>query len=230
MNQSYVFPPSLHPTPIHSSGSSQRIRPNALCYTAVSHSVQFSSLAQSCPTLCDLMNHSTPGLPVHHHLPEFTQTHAHRVGDAIQPSHPLSSPSPSALNPSQHQGPFQWVNSLHEVAKVLEFQLQHQSFQWTPRTDVAFCFTHGSVYMYIVYIGSVYSVYKSMPLSQFVPHVRAYWEGSVCKPGRKFSEFCRNHPVGPSPGTSQPPELWTHKPLWFKTPSASHLIIAAGPS
>ena len=82
------------------------------------------------------MNHSTPGLPVHHKLPEFTQTHVDRVGDVIQPSHPLSSPSPPAPNPSQHQGLFQWVNSSHEVAKVLEFQLQHQSFQWTPRTDL----------------------------------------------------------------------------------------------
>ena len=79
---------------------------------------------------------ATPGLPVHHKLPEFTQTHAHRVGDAIQPSHPLSSPSPPALNPSQHQGLSQWVSSSHEVAEVLEFQLQHQSFQWTPRTDL----------------------------------------------------------------------------------------------
>ena len=99
-------------------------------------SVQFSSVAQSCPTLCDPMNRSTPGLPVHHQLPEFTPTHVHQVGDPIQPSHPLSSPSPSAPNPSQHQGLFQWVNSSHEVAKVLEFQLQHQSFQWTPRTDL----------------------------------------------------------------------------------------------
>ena len=95
-----------------------------------------SSVAQSCPTLCDPMNHSTPSLPVHHQLLEFTQTHVHRVGDAIQPSHTLLSPSPPALNPSQHQGLFQWVNSSHEVAKVLEFQLQHQSFQWTPRTDL----------------------------------------------------------------------------------------------
>ena len=76
------------------------------------------------------MNCSTPGLPVHHHLPEFTQTHVHRVGDAIQPSHPLSSPSPPAPNASQHQDLFKWVTSLHQVAKVLEFQLQHQSFQW----------------------------------------------------------------------------------------------------
>ena len=86
-------------------------------------SIQFSSVAQSCPTLCDPMNRSTPGLPVHHQLPEFTQTHVHRVSDAIQPSHPLSSPSPPAPNPSQHQSLFQWVNSSHEVAKVLEFQL-----------------------------------------------------------------------------------------------------------
>ena len=98
--------------------------------------VELSSVTQSCLTLCDPMNRSTPGLPVHHKLPEFTQTHAHRVGDAIQPSHPLLSPSPPALNPSQHQGLFQWVNSLHEVAKVLEFQFQHQSLQWTPRTDL----------------------------------------------------------------------------------------------
>ena len=85
-------------------------------------SVQFSSVAQSCPTLCDPMNHSTPGLPVHHQLPELTQTHVHHVGDAIQPSHPLSSPSPPAPNPSQHQGLFQCVNSSHQVAKVLELQ------------------------------------------------------------------------------------------------------------
>ena len=94
----------------------------ALSYP-ISPSVQFSSVAQSCPTLCNPMNHSTPGLPVHHQLPEFTQTHIHRVSDAIQTSHPLSSPSPPAPNPSQHQSLFQRVNSSHEVAKVLEFQL-----------------------------------------------------------------------------------------------------------
>ena len=82
-------------------------------------SVQFSSVTQSCRTLCDPINRSMPGLPVHHQLLKFTQTHAHRVGDAIQPSHPLSSPSPPAPNPSQHQDLFQWVNSLHEVARVL---------------------------------------------------------------------------------------------------------------
>ena len=100
-------------------------------------SIQFSSVQSlSHVRLCDPMNHSTPGLPVHHQLPEFTLTHAHQVGDAIQPSHPLSSPSSPASNPSQHQGLFQWVNSSREVAKVLEFQLQHQSFQWTPRIDL----------------------------------------------------------------------------------------------
>ena len=94
-----------------------------ICHCHNYTSVQFSSVAQSCPTLCDPMNRSMPGLLVHHHLPEFTQTHSHRVSDAIQPSHPLSSPSPPAPNPSQHQSLFQWVNSSHEVAKVLEFQL-----------------------------------------------------------------------------------------------------------
>ena len=98
--------------------------------------LQFSSVTQSCPTLCDPMNHSMPGLPVHQQLPEFTQTHVHWVGNAVQPSHPLSSPSPPAPNSSQYQSIFQWVNSSHEVAKVLEFQLQHQSFQWTPRTGL----------------------------------------------------------------------------------------------
>ena len=107
-----------------------------VCNTLFS-SVQFSSVAQSCPTLCDPVDCSMPGLPVHHHLLEFTQTHVHRVSDAIQPSHPLSSPSPPALNLSQHQSLFKWVSSSHQVAKALELQLQHQSFQmnaqdWVP--------------------------------------------------------------------------------------------------
>ena len=106
-----------------------------MCYF---YSVQFSSVAQSCPTLCNPMNHRTPGLPVHHQLPEFTQTQVHRVGDAIQPSHPLSSPSPPAPNPSQHQSLFQWVSSSREVAKVLEFQLQHHSFQRNPPGLISF--------------------------------------------------------------------------------------------
>ena len=96
---------------------------------------QFSSVSQSFPTLCDPMDYSTPGLPVHHQLLEFTQTHVHWVSDAIQPSHPLLSPSPPAFNLSQHQGLFKWVSSSHQVAKELEFQLQHQSFQWLFRTD-----------------------------------------------------------------------------------------------
>ena len=99
-------------------------------------SVQFSSVAQSCPTLCNPMNRSTPGLPVYHQLPEFTQTHVHRVSDAIQPSHPLLSLSPPAPNPSQHQGLFQCVNSSHEVVKVLEFQHQHHSLERNPRADL----------------------------------------------------------------------------------------------
>ena len=88
-------------------------------------SVQFSSVAQLCLTLCDPVDCSSPGLPVQHQLPEFTQTHVYQVSDAIQPSHPLSSPSPPALNLFQHWGLFQRVSSWHQVAKVLEFQLQH---------------------------------------------------------------------------------------------------------
>ena len=100
------------------------------CTSVVMHiSVQFTSVTQSCLTLWNPMDHSLPDLPVRHQLPESTQTHVHWVGDAIQPSHPLLSPSP-AFNLSQHQGLFKWVTSSHHVAKVLKFQLQHQSFQW----------------------------------------------------------------------------------------------------
>ena len=102
------------------------------CLDIHSHSTwvgQFSSVTQSWLTLCDTMDCSTPGLTVHRQFPGFTQTHVHWVSDAIQPFHPLSSPSPPAFNVSKHQGLFKWVNSLHQVAKVLEFQLQHQSFQ-----------------------------------------------------------------------------------------------------
>ena len=97
--------------------------------------VQFSSVAQSCPTLCNPMDCSTPGFPVHHQLPELAQTHVHQVDDAIQPSYPLSSPSPLTFNLSQHQGLFKGISFSHQVAKVLEFQLQHQSFQLVFRTD-----------------------------------------------------------------------------------------------
>ena len=103
--------------------------------------VQFSSVTQSSPTICDPMNHGMPGFSVHHQLPEFTQTHVHWVGDAIQPSHPLSSPSPPALNLSQHQGIFKWVSSLHQVAKSIGVSASTSvlpkitqdwcSFEWT---------------------------------------------------------------------------------------------------
>ena len=105
------------------------------CIKFLTYRVQFCSVSQSCPTIYDPMNCSMPGLPVHHQLPESTQTQVHWVSDAIQPSDPVSSPSPSALNLSQHQHLFKSVNSSHHVAKVLEFQLQHQSFQWKHRTD-----------------------------------------------------------------------------------------------
>ena len=97
---------------------------------------QFSSVAQSCPIHCDPMNCSMPGLPVPHQLPESTQTHVHCISDGIQPSHPLLPPFPPNLNLSQHQGLFKWVSFLYQVAKVSKFQLQYQSFQWTPRTDL----------------------------------------------------------------------------------------------
>ena len=113
---------NLSVEPFHSSTVSS-------CY------LQFSSVAQSCPTLCDPMDCSTPGLSVLHQLLELTQTYVHWVGDAIQPSHPLSSPSPPAFNLSQPRGLFQWVSSSHQVAKELELQPQHQSFQWIFRTD-----------------------------------------------------------------------------------------------
>ena len=109
-------------------------------WTRPTHSVESNplcccSVAQSCLTLCDPMGCSTPGFPVHHHLLELAQTHLHWVSGAIQPSHSLSAPSPPAFDLSQHQGLFQWVSSSHQVTKVLELQLQHQSFQWIFRVD-----------------------------------------------------------------------------------------------
>ena len=101
--------------------------------TLIKVSVQFTSVAQSCPTLCDPITHSTPGLPVHHQLPEFIQTHAHRVGDATQSTHPLLSPSPPDANPSQHKGLFQWVNSsgVSASASVFPMNTQDWSLGWT---------------------------------------------------------------------------------------------------
>ena len=109
--------------PFHSKYSGMYL----FCLTGKLRPVQFSSVTQSRRTVCDPVNCSMPGLPVCQQLPESTQTHVPWVGDAVQPSHPLSSPNPSALNLSQQQGLFKWVSSLHQVAKVLEFQLQHQS-------------------------------------------------------------------------------------------------------
>jgi len=107
-----------------------------LALSSVANLTIRSVLSLSHVRLCDPMDCSTPGFPVHHQLPEFTQTHVHWVCDAIQPSHPLSSPSPLSFDLSQHQGLFQWVSSSNQVAKALVFQLQHQSFQWIFRTDL----------------------------------------------------------------------------------------------
>ena len=107
----------------------------AIWFSHPTHVHQFNSVTQSCPTLCDPMDCSMPGFPVHHQLQELIQTHVHRVSDAIQPSHPLLPPSPFAFNLSHHKGFFKWVSSSHQVAKVLELQLHHQSFQRIFRTD-----------------------------------------------------------------------------------------------
>ena len=126
--KSYILPQEYESN-IRTCPQEHRIEPSYGLHYIPSRfsSVQFISVGQLCPTLCDPENRSTRGLPVHHQFPEFTQTLVQRVSDAIQPSHALSSPSPLAPNPSQHQSLCQWVNSSHEVAKVLEFQPQHQS-------------------------------------------------------------------------------------------------------
>ena len=122
------------------------------------HSVHFSSVAQSCPTFWDLMNCSTPGLPVHYQLPESTQTHVHQVSDAIQPSHPLSSPSPPALNLSQHQGLFKSVSSSHQVAKLSQLHLQHQSSRYSKLISFS---------MGLLDLLAVQGTVKSSPTPQF---------------------------------------------------------------
>ena len=117
--------------------SQRKAMPKNAQITAQLHSSQSVQLVtQLCPTLCNSMDCSTPGFPVHHQLPGFTQTMS--IESVMPPNHfiPLSSPSPPTFNLSQYQGLLKWVSSLHQVAKVLEFQLQHQSFQWTPRTDL----------------------------------------------------------------------------------------------
>ena len=133
----FQFPPWIHnfkevPIPLKAALSIFKILLNCSRETPI----QFSSVTQSCLTLCNPVDSSTPGFPVHYQLPELSQTQVHQVSDAIQPSHPLISPSPSAFNLSQHQGLFQGVSSLYQVARVLEFQLQYQSFKWTLRTDL----------------------------------------------------------------------------------------------
>ena len=128
--------PRIKPLSLASPSLTGRFLPLHHLGRPLNRSIQFSSVAQSRPTLCNPMDCSISGLHVHHQLAEFTQTHVHWVADAIQPSHPLSFPSPPAFNLSRHQGLLQWVSSSHQVAKVLAFQLQHQSFQWTPGTDL----------------------------------------------------------------------------------------------
>ena len=132
----HVLPPSIPGSETHHPPSPTRqiLPPAPKPPLAIQQVCPVSSVTQSCPILHDPMDCSTPGLPVHHQLLEFTQTHVHWVGDAIQPSHPLSSPSPPTFNLSQHQG--KSISSSHEVAKVSEFQLQHQFFQWIFRTGL----------------------------------------------------------------------------------------------
>ena len=126
-------------TPVYlpgkSHGQSSLAGYNPWGHRTAGHNSATCSVAQLCPTLCNPMNCSTPGLPVPHHLPKLAQAHIHCISDAIQSSHPLTPPSLSTLNLSQNQGLFQWVNCSHQMNKILELQLQHQSFQWIFRTD-----------------------------------------------------------------------------------------------
>ena len=116
-------------------GRNLKLTISLMCYRVVRFKGESTEHPDKFVTLCDPMDCSIPGFPVFQYLPQFAQTHVHWVSDAIQPPHPLSSPSPPAFNLSQHQGLFQWVSCLYQEAKVLEFQLQNQSFQWTFRTD-----------------------------------------------------------------------------------------------
>ena len=132
-NPMWIIGTSREFLPFHTGHGVLKTR--ILEWFAISFSSQFSSVNQSCLTICDPMDCSIPGFPVHNQLLEPTKIHVHWVGDAIQPFHRLSSPSPPAFNLSQHQGLFWWVGSSHQVAKVWELQLQHHSFQWIFRTD-----------------------------------------------------------------------------------------------
>ena len=150
---------------------------------------QFSSVTQSCPTLCDPMDCSMLGFPVHHQLPGLTQTHVHWVGDVIQPSHLLLSPPPPAFSLSQHQGLFQRVSSSHQVVKVLEFQLQHQSFQWIFRTDFLQDWQVGSIRKWEMTVYLDLSNFKghasSSPsyLHSLIHSISTYLLSAYCVPG-----------------------------------------------
>ena len=164
------------------------------------------------------MNHRAPGLPVHHQCPESIQTHVQWVGDAIQPSHPLSSPSPPAFNLSQLQGLFKWVSSLHQVAKVLEFQLQHQSSHWTPRTVRQCNISHN-----LKWASLVAQMVKNLPpmqesqvrsLGQKVPWKREWQPTPVFLPG----EFHGHRSLaGYSPwGSQRIRHNWTNNTFTFQ--------------
>ena len=155
------------------------------------------SVAKSCPTLCNAVGCSTPKLPVLHLRPEFAQTHVHWVSDAIQLSHPLSLPSP-AFNLSQHQGLFQWVGSLHQVAKISALQLQHQSFQWIFRTDFLYDWLVWSYYCPRVSQESSAPQFKSINssvLSLFhgpaLTSVHEYWKNHSLN----YTDLCRQGDV-----------------------------------
>ena len=124
------------------------------CWASFHVFIQFSSVAQSCPTLCNPLNWSMPGLPVHHQLPEFTQTHVHRVGDAIQPSHPLSSPSSPAPNPAQHQSLFQWVNFLQVFINHLYVLGEMSVYIFCPLFDWVVCFADIKLHELFVYFAN----------------------------------------------------------------------------
>ena len=142
-------------------------------------SVHFSSVTQSCLTVCDPMNCSMPGLPVHHQLPEFTQTRVHWVSDAIQPSHPRSSPSPPAPNPSQHQSLFQWVNSSYEVAKVLEYSalasfLPKKSQGWSSSEWTGWISLQSKVRVFSNTTVQKHQFFGAQPSSQSNSHIRTW--------------------------------------------------------
>ena len=164
-------------------------------FTTLRHSLDlFSSVqfTESCSTLCDPMDYSIQGFPVHHQLPQFTQTHIHWVGDAIQPSHPLSSPSPPAFSLSRYQGLFKWVSSSHQVAKVLEFQLQHQSFQWIFRTD----------FLYDKLVGSPYNprdTQESYPTPQFKSIISSVLSFRYSPTLTSIHDYWKNHSFDPVP-------------------------------